>query len=251
MGDLVVRVGRSLRSLGKEGIAALVALLVTVNYAALYFAYFQFYVSFGLSPGDVGHTRTKLLQESTLGMVARLFWASQWRADVVAASLAGTAIVAFVLRRRAGDGARPRREDVAGTLLVGVVVACAVLLASAYAEAARTARALGNEVRRHGHIVIATVRRPAPADGDGKDPLYLPMLDMRAVPVAVVPKKDTALPALTDGCLLLLGQADDQVVLFDYSRRAVVRIPAGDVSVVTYPALRDFPGERLPVSCKQ
>ena len=51
---LIKQVASGIAKLPKELTALIVAAVAFVNYSALYYVYFQFYVSFGLRPSDVG-----------------------------------------------------------------------------------------------------------------------------------------------------------------------------------------------------
>jgi hypothetical protein len=239
----VARTWRFVRGRSKEQIAAGVGALGLLSYAALYFAYFQFYVSFGLRPSEVGLSRVRLVEESIIGLVLVPYALARAYVGQLCAAIVGVVVVRAAVRavrRRSVVGLRALREH-AATALVTAVVLLVVAGGVGYVRLVRDARSLGNEVRREGRIVVSWVNR--------RTDIYLPYLDLQAIPVDVVGPEPTAGEAVTDGCALYLGRADGLFVLFDVRRDVVVRLPADGLELTTHPNLRPYTDERLPARC--
>lgn len=232
--------------LSKELWALLLTTLIAANYAALYYAYYQFYVSFGLRPADVGLTRLRLLQESLIGVfLSPLTLIERFAVPIMFIAAGALAVRAtyWLLRERRTKPLSARRSvlEAAATIFVAFVAVLVWLVIFAYIDLARYARDLGNSVRRDGHIVVSTVTRGLPT--------YRPVADFLAIPADLITKEDAPSAPVTAGCILYLGQTETHVVVFDVRKRLIVRSPVGEVVVVTHPALKEYPGERLPERC--
>lgn len=236
----LARTWRRLGQLNRDQLAGLVALLGLLAYAMLYFAYFQFYVSFGLRPSDVGLTRIRLLEESLIGLVLVPFVTvfNRWHLLVVIIALALLVRLAF---SKIGDGAVPGVRELTATAVVVFMASLLIFVASGYVDLVVRSRELGNEARRDGRVVIADVGR--------RGGLYLPYLDVQAVPVDVAIPDSPLHPRLTRGCTFYLGQSDSQAVIVDVRRETVVRLPLDDLQITLHPAVRNYRDERLPSRC--
>lgn len=243
MASVVAGLWKRAAELSKEQWAIILAAIVALNYAAIYLIYFRFYAAFGLRPSDVGLSRLRLLQESILGpllLPVTIVDRNQLRVGV----FLGLVIVARVVWwATAEHHAKPNFEaaakELGATVGVAIVALALVLLTHSYLELNREAIALGKSVRGNGKIVVSWVNIQN----------NRPVLDVQAAPVDVTIKDDAPAPALTDGCVLYLGQTDEQAVLFDVRRELVARVAVGDVSVVTHANSRNYPDERLPERC--
>jgi hypothetical protein len=233
----------------KEGWALIVSVAVALSYAVIYLIYFQFYVSFGLRPSDVGLSRTRLLEESIIGIVltpVRVL-RSEWVLVVTVAIAAIIVRTLITLRRTSSDenrfGGRTSSRELRSTFVAAFVIMICVLTVTGTIGLARDLRRLGNDVRKDGHIVVATVRSRGPAD------IYSPVFDVQAIPVDVSPKKDADMPQMTARCLFYLGESSGEAIIFDVRRELVVRLPTSDYVFTTHPAVVDYEDGRLPAGC--
>ena len=240
MAALVVAVAGWLRHRTKEQVFAVAALASLSAYALLYFAYFQFYTSFGLHPGDVGLTRVRLLEEALIGLL--LVPVSHLQESWI--GITQILVIAVVVRLllMVGTEFHPGAwlAEVAATVLVGLVIISAWLGGHSYVQLVHEARNLGYDVRRSGQIIVDWVHfRPN---------LYYPYLEIRAIPVDV--QGAPADLTMTTGCTLYLGQSDKEIAVFDVRRETVIRLPADKVNITLHPALKNYDDERLPVRCQ-
>lgn len=179
-------------------------------YAMLRLAYVQFYTSLGLLPEDVGIGRTELLAQAIVGPAVIGLVYSIILSGVLATvllSLGRLTVVAFL---KCG----------AASLAVAFLLTFLVVSARAYRA--------GMDVVNSGRSV-RTVFLPLGV-------LHLPILDIRALPVAVEWKDPSHTPAvLMNGteCMFYLGEAGTKSVLYDVRTRTVVRLESADVIVVT------------------
>lgn len=240
MAELLGRIWAGIRGLSREQAVGLVAATGVTAYALLYLAYFQFYAPFGLRPSDVGLSRTRLVEESLLGLVLVPYGevrAHPWALVLVVGAVVVGRVVWEVSRTRKA----PPHRELAATAVVAVLVFVLSATVGGYVGLVVEARALGDDVRQDGRIVVSWVNR--------RTVVYLPYLDVQAIPVEVVGGDAATRPALTPGCTVYLGRADGTAVLLDVPRREVVRLPLDGVTLVFRPALRDHEDERLPRHC--
>jgi hypothetical protein len=235
--DSLIKLSQKLRALSKEQWALIVAVATVLSYAALYFAYFQFYVSFGLRPADVGLTRLRLLEESLIALLFLPFALilKHWILALVIVTVVAILTILWGRFRK-----RPWRDSVAALLMIFAITLVPLTLYG-YFQLVGDARDRGDAVRRNGEIVVTWVNR--------RYSIYLPYLDVQAIPVDVVEPTNLIGPTLISGCILYLGQSDDQAVLYDVRRRTVIRFSVSDVVLVTHPALKNYPGQSLPKRC--
>ena len=114
---LIKQVTSGIAKLPKELTALIVAAVAFVNYSALYYVYFQFYVSFGLRPSDVGlYHGPRMLQESLLGVLLLPYTLAARHPDRLLAIVLGALLVRLLYwrfiqsNRRASIGATIRAE---------------------------------------------------------------------------------------------------------------------------------------------
>jgi hypothetical protein len=239
--SILAHLSQRLRSLSRDQLLIAGAIMTLVSYAMLYIAYFQFYASFGLRPGDVGLTRVRLLQESTVALVVlplgRLMMHWRW----VAAGLTVTGVAAVVaLARRKCQGRvlllRLVEVQVTAFLLTLLILAIVGYVAMVY-----EARSLGAAVGGEGKLISGWVTNTRG--------LYLPNLDVQALPVDIIRPADAPPLKFQPECTLYLGQSDSYAVLFDVRQEKVIRLPLDGLTLVTYPGMKPYPGEQLPPAC--
>jgi hypothetical protein len=126
-------------------------------------------------------------------------------------------------------------KECGATLVVTALVSYAVLLTWSYGELRTEASQLGKLVRGRGVILASWVNR-------GKT--ERPVLDLLALPADIIVKKDAHLPTLTPECVLYLGQADGQAVLFDARQDLLVRLSLSDFTIVTHPRVDSYELDR-------
>jgi hypothetical protein len=239
MWDLVAGTGRRVGAWSKEQWALVVVAVPAVSYSLLYFAYFQFYVSLGLRPSDVGLTRLRMLQESLIGLVLVPAGLIVTHALLLLAALICTAVIWIVVWRFLHEDDVPW-HDVLATLLVVAVGLVALLGIVGYGRLVHDLRSISRDVTRDGRIIVSSVSHR----GD----LYWPYLDVQALPVDLAGPGAADL-TVTRGCTLYLGQAEGQAVLLDVRTETIVRAPVADLIIVTHPAVKNYPYEHLPPEC--
>jgi len=239
-----------IRSIPNPVLTLLLGIVVFLNYLALYVVYYQFYVGFGLRPADVGLSKVRLLQESIAG--ALLFPATAAsRHHVYVFTGFCLVLAAAVISWLVCAMPRPHQwmsrvvfRELLACVFLALLASFIVLLADGYRYAGVQANQLGKEVRKDGKIVIAWVWPGGNSD--------LPLLDVQAIPADVVATKGSELPELTNGCVLYLGQANAQAILYDVRRQKVALISTADATIAVRPNSEDnnkYPNSALPKNC--
>jgi len=204
-------------------------------YGLLLIAYSQFYAPFGVSPEQVGITKTDVLTELLVGpVVLALLWACG-----VAALLWGIwGIRRLANRHKAGKATQEVRGVIWRTLvfaaLLGILVSVAFDLFSARAAASRVLRE-GQPVRSF-FIDFGPIR--------------VPLIKTTAMRVADLTwgegEKPPPGPLEADrNCLIFLGSGGGTSYVYSTRSQVLVRF-AADAATITL----DVTGERLPTSCR-
>ena len=142
-----------LRNRSREQWLAAVAILTAVSYSALYVAYFQFYVSLGLRPADVGLTKLRLLQESLIALLLLPITRTVFmHPQFLLIALPVTAVATVLTGRRRGFTRAVLAERLAGALLSVTLLVGSALGVYGYVRMVYDASMLGDAVASDGYL---------------------------------------------------------------------------------------------------
>jgi len=211
-----------------------VAVAGGLAYALLLIAYSQFYAPFGVSPEEVGITKTDVLTELLIGPV---ILALLWTCAAAAFLWGAWGIQRVVNRHKAGKATSEVRRLIWRTLLfaalLGILVSVAFDLFSARAAASRVLRE--GQPARSVFIDFNLIR--------------VPLLQTTAMHVAHLAWEDGTPPPepleADHNCLIFLGSGNGLSYIYNTRKQVLVRF-AADAATVTL----DATSERLPTSCR-